>query len=171
MKLPITLILIGLAMGLAGRTMVLGGRTSPQDDKDRERKVGRPLIEMRSRGPVPFTNTSPPPKFDLEAWAKQADQVLSGRFEVPSVNVEIVDRTPKVQVLSCDSIGLYDRGRDLIRIYLRLSDGTEIPEAWQRYQFFHAWIHHLEKWRAVPRASPGHEGEFDRIMKILGLIR
>jgi hypothetical protein len=132
-------------------------------------EVGRLLESMQVSEIRTFTDPGPIPAFDFDLWSTEANRVLTERFEVPEMKVFTYARL-RATPTSCEAINLYDRVNDTANIPLADLGGRPIPPELLRHAFFHAWIHHLEKWRAVPRAQPGHESEFDRFMQILGLV-
>lgn len=133
-------------------------------------EVGHLMDDLHVAEIRTFTDPAPPPLFDVELWAQEADRILSERFEVPSVKLYTYPKLRAREPYTCESINLYDRVADRINLPLADIHGKPIPASVLRYAYFHAYLHHLEKWRAVPRAAPGHEPEFDRWMQVIGFI-
>ena len=100
-------------------------------------------------------------------WADATIRVLCERFEVPAPHWELHGQAPS---LDCTAARIYDPATATIRVYERQPSGAPFTLDMMRYVFLHGFLHHLHKVRGMTHL-PGHDVEFDRWMRVLGLWR
>lgn len=155
----------GLIAVVAILAMLCAGLAWGQDSRPTTRKTipaGPVLIDLEIHRLQAFTPTQPPSDAELFAtWATHTLRVLCERFEVPVPLWEVWPGPPPSA--DCTVARIYTPATQTIRVY------AGSPPEMRRYTFLHGFLHHLHKVRGLTH-EPGHDREFDRWLRVLGLI-
>jgi hypothetical protein len=133
--------------------------------------AGPSLVDdLRVGDMTTFTPTRPPPTVGqlFKLWAYDSMRVLCERFEVPTPTLVI--EPGAAPSLDCTQAKIYEPAKSLMRVYLNDPAGKPFTLDQLRYVFLHSFLHHLHNARGIPH-EPGHDKEFDRWLRVLGLWR